>query len=606
MQHETVFGLAGVVVLVGGLNARADFFVEFEGPPPSPPFGFHNQFFWDDPEEGLATMNTRDPHPNQSELLLDAADIPGAWDPNVAGSYEVTCRVVSHSSGEGAGYLEFRGTDGNYSWTVTWGENFVSLDIQFEQIEVGNTDFIFPMDTTGDFHTYRVDWDPSVPSATLFVDDEDTGITLGAALMRGRGRADTSLTLGDAFSSSLGGEIIFECYGFTAGEGVDPEVCDDGVDNDGDGDTDCADARCLGYAVCPELCDDGVDYDGNGDTDCLHSVCQGEPAGPAEGARNCHDGQDNDLDGDIDCADADCEGDPSCDDVSSFSVDFAGRPFPPFFFNNEFLWDDPEEELATMKTNQDGQPGQMELSLDASAVPGTWDPSVAGSYEITCQVINSTAGFGAGALEFFYAGMDYSWTVTWGENSVSLDIQFEQIEVGDESFSFPMDTTDDFHTYRVDWDPEVPSATLFVDDEDTGITLGADLLSNSRGRTELVLGDAYSGTLGGQIVFDHYSFEAAHDDGGGFRRGEVNLQGAIDLADAVYILNWLFLGGPSPDCVKSADVNDSGTTPDLGDSVYLLGFLFLGGPPPPAPFGDCGEDPTPDEVPCESNPPCDP
>ena len=121
-----------------------------------------------------------------------------------------------------------------------------------------------------------------------------------------------------------------------------------------------------------------------------------------------------------------------------------------------------------------------------------------------------------------------------------------------------------------------------------------------------MLGDAFSGTLGGQIIFDHYSFQAASDDAQRFQRGEINSEGGVDLADAIYLFNWLFLGGPSPACLKAADVNDSGVRPDVSDPVYLLGFLFLGSPPPPAPFGDCGKDPTPDEVPCESNPPCDP
>lgn len=62
----------------------------------------------------------------------------------------------------------------------------------------------------------------------------------------------------------------------------DPEVCDDGIDNDGDGDTDCADSDCSGDPVCqpepdPEVCDDGIDNDGDGDTDCADADCAGDP-----------------------------------------------------------------------------------------------------------------------------------------------------------------------------------------------------------------------------------------------------------------------------------------------------------------------------------------
>ncbi len=64
----------------------------------------------------------------------------------------------------------------------------------------------------------------------------------------------------------------------------DPEVCDDGADNDGDGDIDCADSDCAADPVCappppdPEVCDDGADNDGDGDIDCDDSDCTGDAA----------------------------------------------------------------------------------------------------------------------------------------------------------------------------------------------------------------------------------------------------------------------------------------------------------------------------------------
>ncbi|MBU1241457.1 hypothetical protein KKF84_02435 [Myxococcota bacterium] len=55
-------------------------------------------------------------------------------------------------------------------------------------------------------------------------------------------------------------------------------ICDDGVDNDGDGTIDCADSDCA--AACVEVCDDGIDNDGNGDVDCDDSACAGNAACP--------------------------------------------------------------------------------------------------------------------------------------------------------------------------------------------------------------------------------------------------------------------------------------------------------------------------------------
>ena len=94
---------------------------------------------------------------------------------------------------------------------------------------------------------------------------------------------------------------------------AEPEVCDDGIDNDLDGDTDCADADCALDLACavPEVCDDGVDNDLDGLTDCddlgdceLDAFCLPDEV--------CDDGVDNDLDGLTDCDDADCDFDLAC------------------------------------------------------------------------------------------------------------------------------------------------------------------------------------------------------------------------------------------------------------------------------------------------------
>jgi hypothetical protein len=49
---------------------------------------------------------------------------------------------------------------------------------------------------------------------------------------------------------------------------VSVEICDDGSDNDGDGDIDCSDSDCVGDTVCEEDCEDGVDNDADGLVDC--------------------------------------------------------------------------------------------------------------------------------------------------------------------------------------------------------------------------------------------------------------------------------------------------------------------------------------------------
>jgi hypothetical protein len=56
---------------------------------------------------------------------------------------------------------------------------------------------------------------------------------------------------------------------------------------------------------------------------------------------------------------------------------------------------------------------------------------------------------------------------------------------------------------------------------------------------------------------------------------------AVDLSDLIYLVNYLFLGGPAPVCVEEANTNgDVGGSVDLSDLIHLVNFLFLGGQSP--------------------------
>jgi hypothetical protein len=78
--------------------------------------------------------------------------------------------------------------------------------------------------------------------------------------------------------------------------------------------------------------------------------------------------------------------------------------------------------------------------------------------------------------------------------------------------------------------------------------------------------------------------------GATFRRGDADADGTVGITDAIYGLNFLFSGGPTPPCLDAADADDNGTV-EITDAIRTLGFLFLGSEPPPAPGPfDCGED----------------
>ena len=94
--------------------------------------------------------------------------------------------------------------------------------------------------------------------------------------------------------------------------GACPELCANGVDDDNDGDADCADSECATDSLCTtgEICDNDLDDDGDGHIDCadhecttVHAACVSEV---------CTNGADDDSDGLTDCRDPDCETAPVC------------------------------------------------------------------------------------------------------------------------------------------------------------------------------------------------------------------------------------------------------------------------------------------------------
>ncbi|HVR76442.1 MAG TPA: LamG-like jellyroll fold domain-containing protein [Planctomycetota bacterium] len=93
---------------------------------------------------------------------------------------------------------------------------------------------------------------------------------------------------------------------------------------------------------------------------------------------------------------------------------------------------------------------------------------------------------------------------------------------------------------------------------------------------------------------------------GPFVRGNSNADQRVDIADVVFILNWLFRGGLVPPCIAAANASSTESV-DVASAIYILHFLFLGGSPPGAPFPGCGLSTDPFDVAlgCESFPPCE-
>jgi hypothetical protein len=61
--------------------------------------------------------------------------------------------------------------------------------------------------------------------------------------------------------------------------------------------------------------------------------------------------------------------------------------------------------------------------------------------------------------------------------------------------------------------------------------------------------------------------------------GDANGDGAANVGDAVYLINFVFKGGAAPDPLCVGDANDDDNT-NVGDAVYMINYVFKGGPPP--------------------------
>jgi subtilisin family serine protease len=148
------------------------------------------------------------------------------------------------------------------------------------------------------------------------------------------------------------------------------------------------------------------------------------------------------------------------------------------------------------------------------------------------------------------------------------------------------------------WDYEgnlIPGWPLYATNEDGPYTFSpytpviADMDKDTK--LEMVLGTDYTNQITPKIVsweFDTYYDSTTmhwpkymHDkwNSGIFRKEDLPPCG---IQDVVYLLNYLFCGGPAPGPNECGDVNCDGTI-DITDVIYLINYLFVGGPAPGCP-----------------------
>jgi hypothetical protein len=159
----------------------------------------------------------------------------------------------------------------------------------------------------------------------------------------------------------------------------------------------------------------------------------------------------------------------------------------------------------------------------------------------------------------------------------------------------------------VDWlmlsRADMPARIAAADLDANGLT---DLVSFTGSRSAIV---HFNGSSPGEPDVDRDGIP----DGCGrapFHRGDAFPDGKIDLADAVSLLGFLFLGGEPLPCAEAADADNDGAIV-VSDAIAILAFLFLGGPAPasPGPVTEpCGPDldpaGSPGDLGCASYSPC--
>jgi len=150
--------------------------------------------------------------------------------------------------------------------------------------------------------------------------DEDCGVCGDGIIAIGEECDDDNTYSGDGCSDTC----MIESNGGCTGEPSSCEICNDQIDNDGDGLTDCDDDKCIGNEACASVCGNGNlesgeacdNGDGNGycpytcSLDCTLNSCE-----------ICDDQIDNDGDENTDCDDADCVEDEACATPGTISIE---------------------------------------------------------------------------------------------------------------------------------------------------------------------------------------------------------------------------------------------------------------------------------------------
>ncbi len=100
--------------------------------------------------------------------------------------------------------------------------------------------------------------------------------------------------------------------------------------------------------------------------------------------------------------------------------------------------------------------------------------------------------------------------------------------------------------------------------------------SFTHGQTTVIIEDALA--VAGDLAID----DLLTTNGiilSGFLCGDADGSSVISISDAVFLINYIFAGGPPPDPIAAGDVDCNGII-TISDAVYMINYIFAGGTAP--------------------------
>ncbi len=109
-------------------------------------------------------------------------------------------------------------------------------------------------------------------------------------------------------------------------------------------------------------------------------------------------------------------------------------------------------------------------------------------------------------------------------------------------------------------------------------------VSGAGGGHGTTIGYVLSGTVGQTATIksegvDEQVAQGFWQDFKPFLCGDFDGNGYVNIADAVAITSYVFVTGPPPALMVTADADCNGSV-NIGDAAYLIAYIFGAGPPP--------------------------